>query len=94
MEITKTIDVINTGDLNISNEITVDFLNQIIIVGAEFMDENSSCEATFEEIMVELTGTEMASINKFFNKARRIAINRKIQPDVDLTDGNFIDELS
>lgn len=94
MQITKTINEIKTGELNVSTEMTVDFGQKIIIIGAEFDNENFSCEVTFEEIIMGFTGTQIAAVNNFFNKAQRIAINNKIQPDIDLVDGDFTNGLS
>lgn len=93
MEITKTINEIKTSELKISNEMTIDFENKKISIGAKFDNEDFSCDATFEEIKAGFTGTQIDTVNDFFNKGRRIAINSKIEPDTDLIDQDFEDEI-
>jgi hypothetical protein len=93
MEITKTINEVKTDELKISNEMTIDFEKKKVFIGAKFDNEDFSCNATFEEIKAGLTGTQIDAINVFFNKCRRIALNSKINPDINLTDMDFENEF-
>jgi hypothetical protein len=89
MQITKTINPL-TGDLNIWDEIHIDFENKTISLGATFLEgESFSCEATFQEVLEGYTTQQKQALIAFFKRAKRIAINNGVIPDTDLTDNDI-----
>ena len=93
MIITKTINAVKEGELKIYDEMTVDFANKKIIIGAFFEGETYSCQATFEEVLTGYTAAQKLALNNFFKKAKRIALNNDINPDADLIDDDIVDDF-
>lgn len=89
----KTISQVKEGNFRILPEMTFNFETRMIFLGAEFDGTTYPCAITFDEVFADVTPENKTLIANIFIKAKRIAVNAGIQPDIPVQDSEIEDLL-